>query len=300
MTVLDVSCAAHGAYVPHSAAMILSVLDGARGHDVRVHFLHGPGLRGRSRDRLRAMTEAEGGTISFVEVPDRRVARLPDAGYFTRAMWYRILLPELLPDVGRVLYLDVDTLVLGELPALWDVDLEDHQVGAVTNVFEPWGERWPADLGLPGPESYFNSGVLLMNLEAMRRVRATELLEAYATEHAERLFWPDQDALNVVLGEDRLALHPRWNTMNNVLTSARAVEIFGEDAVRAAREQPGIRHFEGPSVNKPWHHACRLPHRDRYFDYRRRSPWPRGRLEGLPAWALATRVRQHFTPMRPV
>lgn len=300
MAVLDVSCAVHGRYVPHSAAMLLSVLDAGRGHDVRIHYLHGPRFPRRSRDRLAAMVAAQGGSIAFVEVPDERLAGLPDAGYFTKAMWYRTFLPDLLPDVDRVLYLDVDTLVLDELAPLWDVDFGEALVGAVTNVFEPWGERWPADLGLGGPEAYFNSGVLLMNLAGMRAEGTAERLRRHAVEHADDLFWPDQDALNVILAGRRVVLHPRWNVMNNVMLRDRAVEIFGADAVREARERPAIRHFEGPSVAKPWHAGSEMAHRERYFEFRRRTPWPRGRLDGLPRLALVRRLRQSLTPMRPV
>lgn len=300
MAVLDVACAVEGRYVPHSAAMLLSVLDGGRGHEVRIHYLHGPGFPRRARDRLAAMVAAAGGSIAFVEVADERVAGLPDAGYFTKAMWYRTFLPDLLPGVARVLYLDVDTLALDEIAPLWDVEFGDGLVAAVTNVFEPWGERWPVELGLAGPTSYFNSGVLMMNLDGMRAEHVAERLRRHAIDHADDLYWPDQDALNVILDGRRVALHPRWNVMNNVMLRERAVEVFGGDEIHEARTSPAIRHFEGPSVAKPWHYGSRMAHRERYFEYRRRTPWPRGRLDGLPPLAVVERVRQYLTPMRPV
>jgi lipopolysaccharide biosynthesis glycosyltransferase len=270
---IELSCAVHGRYVPHSAVLILSALEH---HEVRVHYLHGPGLSRRDRRRLGEMTAAHGGEIAFVKVPDERVAGLPVREYFTQAMWYRTFLPELLGDSDRVLYLDVDTLVLDDLAPLWSTDFGDALVGAVTNVLEPWGEWWPEKLGLPGPEAYFNSGVLLMNLEGMRAERTSERLVEHVRAHAEDLYWPDQDALNALLHDRRVALEPRFNAMNNVhLRRERAEELFGADAVREAVERPAIRHFEGPAVAKPWHRGSTMPDRERYLAYRRRTPWPR-------------------------
>src|SRR3989442_9584076 len=108
-------------------------------------------------------------------------------------MWYRLFLPELLPEVDRILYLDIDTIVADSLTPLLELDLSSFYVGAVTNVFQPNHVRRPAALGLAGPEVYFNSGVLLFNLGEMRRADTSAACRSYAMENAERIEWPDQD-----------------------------------------------------------------------------------------------------------
>ena len=295
MSVLHVSCAAEGGYVPHSAAMLHSILANRGECDVRVHYLHGPRLPSGDRDLLARMVDENGGTIDFLEVPDERLDGLPVVEAFTGAMWYRTFLPELLPNVDRVLYLDVDTLAVDDLTRLWETDLGDHYLAAVTNVFQPGDETRSADLGLPSAEVYFNSGVLLFNLPAMRRDRCAEAIRACAVERGDELGWPDQDALNLVLGERRVPLHPRWNVMNAMLLFPAAAEVFGADAVEEARRRPGIRHFEGPGDNKPWHYLCGRPQRELYLEHRSATPWPDVALEGATAGnrlrRLARRVR---------
>src|SRR4051794_9072333 len=207
--------------------MLRSVLVHAGTEGVRVHYLHGEEPAGADLRALAAMVEGAGGRIALHRIAPEGLAGLPEPGRFTPAMWYRLLLPELLSDVDRVLYLDVDTLALDGLAPLWRTDLAGHWVAAVTNVFEPWSAGRPAALGLPGPAAYFNSGVLLFNLAEMRRDDRGEALRTFAREHANELLWPDQDALNVVLGERRLALHPRWNCMNAVLAFPWSVDVFG-------------------------------------------------------------------------
>jgi lipopolysaccharide biosynthesis glycosyltransferase len=136
-------------------------------------------------------------------------------------------------------------------------------------------------VGLDARE-YFNSGVLLLDLELMRRDGCMEAVREFALENRDRLIWPDQDALNVVLGRRRLALHPRWNSMNSLdFYRERSEKVFGPQPLREARERPGIRHFEGPWINKPWHILCERANRELYAGHRRATPWPRYRRTGL-------------------
>ena len=271
---LHVACATGEDYAPHAAAMLHSVHEHSGGLPVHAHVLHPPVMRAGTRRKLRLAIEGAGGVAHLHEIADARVDGLPDLldRGIPRTLWYRIYLPELLPDEPRVLYLDCDILALDDLRPLWVTDLGDGYLGAVTNVWEPWNAGYPGQLGLQ-MRDYLNSGVLLLDLEAMRRDRITQALLDYANAH--ELTWADQDALSAVLGPGRVHLHPRWNAMNSVLTFDGAVDVFGEEAVAEARARPGLRHFEGPSVNKPWHLLCGWRDRETYRRHRRATPWPR-------------------------
>lgn len=276
-----VACAVAGAYDAHSAVMLRSLATSAGGAALHVHYLHGGDLAPRSRRRISAMLEGLGCAVTFHAIAPEETRDLPVVGEFTAAMWYRILLPELLPGVDRILYLDVDTLVLEPVTPLWELDLDGSYLAAVDNVLLTHHRHRPAAIGLDPTTAYFNSGVLLMNLALMRQDGCTARLRERAIRDAAKLEWPDQDVLNLVLGERRVALHPRWNCMNS-LWAREAVDVFAPVELEEARARPALRHFEGPGANKPWHAACRVPHADVYFEHRRRSPWPRCRRTGTP------------------
>ncbi|HEY0633247.1 MAG TPA: glycosyltransferase family 8 protein [Thermoleophilaceae bacterium] len=276
---IDVACAAEGAeYVAHSAAMLHSAIALHREHDVHVHYMHGSDVSGAEERQLAAMVEREGAAISFLRIDDREIEGLPTVGFTRKATWYRIFLPELLPSVERILYLDADLVVVDSVAPLWELDLTGHWVGAVTNVFQDNHLHRPGELGLSGPDAYFNAGVLLMNLAEMRRDGRTQALLDYGVENASKLEWRDQDALNVVLGERRLALHPRWNLMNSFYLFRRNARGLGRRALRQAFRDPAIRHFEGPDALKPWHPQCEQKLRELYMEHRRATPWPQLRL----------------------
>jgi lipopolysaccharide biosynthesis glycosyltransferase len=293
METLHVACATEGDYVAHSAAMLHSLLVSTTDASVHIHYLHGPDFATTDERLIAGMVEANGGAISFISVPDELCEGLPTEGFTGKATWYRVLVPELFGDLDRLLFLDLDLIVIESLRALWETDLSGNYVGAVTNVLP----RHYADLlAAAGFDcaTYFNAGVLLMDLERMRRDRCTESMVAYGVSNADDLVLRDQDALNAVLGRRRLALHPRWNCMNSFFVYPWSTDVFDPDELEAAKRSPAIRHFEGPGINKPWHYLCEQDSRELYALHRRQTPWPRFRPEGRTAKSVLVRLRRQL------
>jgi lipopolysaccharide biosynthesis glycosyltransferase len=297
VSALHVCCAIEGDYVPHSAAMLHSVVEQSGGREVHVHYLHGRELSPGRLAPLRDMLEELGAEISFVELADDLCAGLPIDGFTRKATWYRILLPDLLPDLERILFLDADLLALDSLAPLWETDLTDCYLAAVTNVFMAEHLFRPTQLGIDWPQEYFNAGVMVMNLELMRREGCTAALRKYGVEHAHDLIFRDQDVLNVVLRDRRRALHPRWNCMNALFLYPWSAYVFGAEEVEEARRNPAIRHFEGPSIMKPWVRGCQVPYRECYFEHRRATPWPDVPIEGVPKPSrhIVRRIRRRLS-----
>lgn len=302
---LELACATDDGYAPHCAAMLRSALDHTDAEGVRVHLLHGP-LAAGNISRLEGMIRDAGAQFRDVPVPPAMLAGLPD-GKFHIACWYRVLLPELCPDLQRVLYLDADMIVLDDLRQLWNTDLKGRPFAAVVNPLYPFNPDRPRALGLGGPRDYLNSGVLLMDLAALRASGAVKQLKSYGESHPENPY-PEQDALSVVFQDRWLSLPPRWNAQTTLFDLPAAALPFTESESAEARKSPAVVHFIGPL--KPWHYLCRHPFRHAYRRLRARTPWPELRLEGrtfknsllrpfpldtqLQLRAVAKRVRQRL------
>jgi lipopolysaccharide biosynthesis glycosyltransferase len=156
---------------------------------------------------------------------------------------YPLLLPELLPDLERVLFLDADLLVCDDVSPLWQTCLDGRAVAAVTDaaVERCSAQRGVTDwrrLGIPAAHAYFNGGVLLIDLRAWRERDVTARTLAYLESHFDAAAFLHQGALNAVLWDDWLALDPRWNML---------ASVAGRRGDGAA---PGIVHFAGRM--KPW------------------------------------------------
>lgn len=272
---IHIACTADELYAPHCAAMLHSLLTHNDPAGVRIHYLHGPLLPEHVFERLRRMVGDMGSHIEFHEMVGADVDDLPVMRRIPKLMWYRVLLPERLQDLSRIIYLDADTVVLGDLGPLWSTDLSGCYLGAVNNVFEPEQTHRAQAIGLSSAADYFNSGVMLMNLDAMRQDGCSSLIQNYARSLGEQLLWPDQDALNAVLWKKRYKLHPRWNCQNSLFYFvSRSSAVFGVDAARDAARQPMIVHFEGPDLVKPWHYLSKHPYRHQYYLHLASTPWP--------------------------
>lgn len=135
---------------------------------------------------------------------------LYSVGHYSRQMYYRWLIPEVLSKYDKVLYLDCDIVVNTDIARLYDIPLGDNYVAAANNFLRDNLINHVSNrLGLP-LEEYYNSGVLVMNckkwIENNLKNRCIECLRSY-----DKLACPDQDVLNVVCRGRILKLDDNWN-----------------------------------------------------------------------------------------
>lgn len=264
------------------------------GRELTLHLLHDGSLDPDPRLRqVAAMVERAGAQFAVHGITRAEAEQLPIVELFGTGwtVWLRAFLPEQLADVDRVLYLDVDTLVTAPLDPLFATDLRGAPLAAVANVYSPDQRSRVHDLGISDHHRYFNSGVLLLDLDQMRAEHATEqLLRAVAARSADALPMPDQDALNLVFHERWHPLHPRWNAQYKLWDDpASAAEYFGMEASEA-RGAPAIVHFEGPSLCKPWHALNAHPWRKAWWEALRRTPFASARAQDRGAATAALRL----------
>lgn len=271
MTV-DIAFVTDRTYLPWCSTALLSCFESNPSKSIRVHVLHDGSVTDDDADRLTSMAEL--GRVSVQRVDPQGVSQLPALDRFGRIVWYRFLLPQLLPAVDRVLYLDADTLVVDDLESLDQFNLDGFAVGAVPNITLPADQPRVRALGLGAESDFLNTGVLLLDLSQLREEGLVDKMTKAVDALSGRIRWPDQDALNYVLAGSWARLHPRYNVQNSFIECpAESVEILGADRLDEALSMPAILHFEGPYVCKPWHVLSRHPWRERYRSTLRRTPW---------------------------
>lgn len=273
---IRVAMATNPSYLPWCATGLLSCLRATTDQRLHFHVLHEGGIEPGSQDRLARLVREHGGVVEFNLIDAGLLGTLPTKGpsLGERISWARVLLPEMLPALDRVIYLDADVLALRSLSPLWREDLGGAVLGAVRNVVEPAMHSHVASLGIANPRCYFNAGVLLVDLAAMRADRSWERISEYVRGVGRQLEWFDQDALNVIYGERWKPIHPRWNAQNSFWAwSEWAAGVFGSEELSEAIRDPAIVHFEGPSICKPWHYLCPHPYREHYIAMLGGTPW---------------------------
>ena len=133
--------------------------------------------------------------------------------YYTKTTYYRFFIPALFPQYERGLYLDCDIVVKGDISQLYNVALGDNILAAapeeVMLMVDVFGTYVEAVLEVPRNE-YFSAGILVMNLEKMRRVALEEQFVEILGRRTFRVT-QDQDYLNVLCRGDFLMLDSGWN-----------------------------------------------------------------------------------------
>lgn len=140
--------------------------------------------------------------------------------------YYRLFLPELFPDLERVLYMDIDVAVLKNLDDFYYTDFEGNSLVAVMDAPEE-PALWQKRLLGEEYEKYFNSGVLLMNLRIMRKHNHVSQLLPFITENYLYLMYDDQDALNLFY-RGAVKLFPltyNWKPFNYKCNTVEAEEL---------------------------------------------------------------------------
>lgn len=274
-----------------------SVLESAAPETVCNIYVLSDGIPGDMQEQVRAMAGKAGGRhrITFIAVEDIIPENLKGASRLPRTSWARIFLPKLLPDVHRILYLDIDTLTCTDLRQLMEMDMKGAAIGAVIEYASHAGSDFNERLDIPQScPGYFNAGVLLMDLDTFRREDFIPMLLDFAERYKDVLTGIDQDTLNGVLWSRTIHLHPRWNwhdgLTRRILKNKLSAPIWqGNSPLHSveAALAPAILHFQGP--HKPWHYN-HLPERKRYEECMRRAG-----LEGafpLPGFNLKDAIKR--------
>lgn len=274
---IHIACGCNDRYARHTAAMLISVAEHVSPEvNIKAYVLHDNGLSGESIQKLRASLP-DTVEIETLFVSDELMDGLP-THKFHRECWHRIFLPELLPELDRVLYLDSDMIAVDDITTLWSTDIGSKLFGAVVNPLYPFNPPHPiTKLGLDNLSDYLNAGCLLMDLSKMRQADFSYKTKCYGIKHPENT-WPEQDAMSVVWQKQWFHLHPRWNMQSTFFDLHPQKLPVSTDIVAIARERPAVIHFIG--THKPWHYLCRNAFRQAYFDASKKTAWGESEVEG--------------------
>ncbi|MBR2426912.1 MAG: glycosyltransferase family 8 protein [Lentisphaeria bacterium] len=164
---------------------------------------------------------------------------------WSKAAYYRLILPDLLPDLNKIVYLDCDLCVLDDIGKLYDTDFDGKSIMAVITRIK---KEHICKLGI-SPEDYFNSGVIVFSPKQWKENNLIAKFKQCFAENLDKLKYPDQDILNLIFRKDIKILHSKWNIITSTFRNEPVVNI-SEEEIKTALKAPGIVHFTGS--HKPW------------------------------------------------
>jgi lipopolysaccharide biosynthesis glycosyltransferase len=220
MVQIPIVLAINDAYLNQAKVLIYSLCANAKPTThYTIHILHYQ-LQEATQQALLQFHASHGwqGEILFLGMSEHQWASIPFVGKWGKETNYRLFLPELLPNLDKILYIDADVIVLGDLTAYYQLELGEHAFASVKEDVLPFRKATIfSQLALLDQNTidyqddfdYINAGVLLLNLAKLRQIELTEKslrlmallpkegvwLTEFVPAHVDPLVMPDQDIL---------------------------------------------------------------------------------------------------------
>ncbi len=182
--------------------------------------------------------------------------------YYSNTIYYRLFIQNEFPQYDKVIYIDSDIILLDDIANLYKMEIGDHLLGVIRDGVVAYGPKVLGEyvenfVNVP-TEKYFNSGVLVMNLKEMRKVKIQERFLYLIDKYNIDTVAPDQDYLNALCQGRTLILPETWNKMPD----------FG-DNYQDIRELHLI-HFN--MFRKPWHYND-VVYQDAFWRYAKKTSY---------------------------
>lgn len=251
-------------YIQHFSVALVSILENNAELTIRVFVLHDIENQTILLDVKEFFKLNYNNVIELIRVDGAFFKGYPCSSLYPKAIYYRLLAATIIPiDVKTLLYLDSDLVATGGLDDLLNFNFSGKYLFAGEDAINSNIPRLKS-LGIP-IDKYFNSGVLLLNLELWRTENITRNIISTLEKYKGDIILPDQDILNIFfLG--------KWSTLPETYNPQN---LHTGDLPTTT---PKIIHYMGGS--KPWHYLNTHPYKSQYWKYLRLTPFKSFKAKG--------------------
>ncbi len=243
---MNIAFCVNDAYFGQLAVTITSILENNKNSKINF-YVFSSDFSDSNKDKIQKIIDYyKNATVTFVDVDRDRFKDLKlNLGYITVESYYRYVIAELLPAVDKIIYMDADIAINGDMSGLWNIDVSDYySTGAKDLYIEKINHK--KKIGFAEYDIYVNSGVMLLNLDKIRKDNMVEKLFTITIESQDVIAYQDQCAINIAFKGGIKEM----DSIYNIAGSNRKIE---KDKVKDAV----IIHYTGSK--KPWHKNCTNP-----------------------------------------
>ncbi len=233
-------------YYSAAKTMLTSLCENNKFENHSIYLLYS-NLGENKVKELKQFLARYGATFHQIRVREEDFIEFPTGYHFTIEIYYRLLVQSVMPEsVNRILWLDADMIVKSSLENFYYQDFEGKCISVCQSINQdptPLIEK----LELPKSTIYFNSGIILFNLELMRKTVDERIYIDYIQNNSDKLTWPDQDALNVIFQDRKKINDYQIYNMQHFHDTTFSLEMKG-----FIDQNTVVLHYIGST--KPWNY----------------------------------------------
>lgn len=289
-------------YAQHVAVVIASVMNNTKKNKQIRFFLLADNIDIGKKALLKQTADSFNAELNIIDLQENSCFdNLYTSGHISKAAYFRIILADLMPaDVHKVIYVDVDLIVLDDIEFLWNINLQGKPLGAVADYGILSSARLIRQknkaIGLSLDGNYFNSGVLIIDVDLWRQYNySSKVIKLASSVH---LPHHDQDALNKVFMNNWTKVPLRWNVIPpvyNLFLKILLNKKFRKNAV-SAKKNMAIMHYAGRY--KPWEFSVHKGFNDKYYKFlqltafkNEKMPQPNQNMKGKSIFRQLLRLK---------
>jgi len=274
---INILCATDNNYAPYCGIMLTSLFDSNRDCHFVVYVFEDGSVTGENVKKYQRLAKKYGNEIVLKTIDESMVKGFPvnEKTHITLPTYFRLLAADLLPkEINKIIYLDCDVVVVGDIKLLWNVKLDGFALAGVKSCLESFADMKCNSLGYSGLYGYFNAGVLVYNLNCWRQFVLSKVIFEYIDIHYNNLPLMDQDALNGALFDLKKTLLERFNFMTWYF-KREIWENYSKERqqyILSESHEAVVVHYVGDI--KPWNYRrYGGPFFSVWEKYRRKSLW---------------------------
>lgn len=238
-------------YIEHVIDCIHSIARFKSEDGYDIYILHSD-LQAQDQFYLAAQIKDPDILLHFHFVESALFEAFPESERYPRLIYYRIFAASLLPpELDRILYLDGDTIVINPLDELYQMEFGDNYLLACTHVRKFLNKMNQYRLGMEEESTYVNSGVMLMNLNALRERQNIKEVMSFVEKRRRYLTLPDQDIITALYGNRTGILDTmKYNLSDRMLSIYNSDPSHDKVNLEWVRKNAVVIHYYGKQ--KPW------------------------------------------------
>ena len=279
-SILHFALCVNDGYVPYISVTIKSIIENHIGNIVTIHVLSDY-ISSSKEKLLQEVVEGHDNVTLLIHIVDDSILRgLKDT--WSIYTWYRVLLPKILSeDVHRVLYLDADTLVAGNISDLFSIDMTEKAIGGAIDILSFMPETFERCM-YEQEKQYICAGVMLMNLDYWRANNLTDRIVKWGRENDARIKFPDQDTINYICRDHKIVLPMRYGIIGAYFEKEVFLKQPYLSQLKECLHSPAIIHYAGQA---PWKIELSYhPLHDEWEKYNNMLPHPAKRIYITKGW----------------
>lgn len=279
---MDILYQCNDKYAPYCGVSVTSLFENNKDADNITVYILDDEISETNKEKFRILAKQYNRTIVFLET-ESIIKSIDSYGIPTyrgsHTANLKMFINEYIPDsVERLLYIDSDTVVGGSLSELFQTAMEGKPIGM---SYDSLVTGYKKSLGILEDEPYYNSGVLLFDVNLWKEQKRSEQIIRHTQEVRAHYASPDQDLINVVIGKDILPISAKYNyepayemfSLNNYYKTFKNPCFYSVEELNKAKSDVRIYHFFRVMGEFPWHKGNMHPFNNLFDKYMYISPW---------------------------